>query len=244
MNEALYRLLELINEAENIVFFGGAGVSTESGIPDFRGGNGLYDKASDREIPPEEILHRRYFEAHPDKFYEYYRENLIYPDAEPNPAHYALAELEKMGKLSAVITQNIDGLHQRAGSKNVFEIHGTTYKNYCTECGKKYGIDRIISSSSVPTCECGGIIRPDVTLYGEAPDRGTWDAAEEAVANADLLIVGGTSLTVYPAASLVAGYYGEHLVVINKSASRYDGLAELVIREPIGEVFEEILEVL
>lgn len=235
-------LVDIIKNSTNIVFFGGAGVSTESGIPDFRGKNGIYTTASASEYSPEEMLHRRFFERYPEKFVEYYRDNMIFPNAEPNAAHIALAKLEEIGKLSAVITQNIDGLHQMAGSKNVIELHGSTLRNYCIKCGAVYGIEKITENSSVPVCDkCGGIIRPDVVLYGESLKVDSLYKAEEEIANADVLIVGGTSLTVHPAAGLVADYTGDHLIIINQSRTPYDGYAELVIREPIAEVFEAII---
>ncbi len=239
-----YRELEsLIEQAENIVFFGGAGVSTESGIPDFRGSGGLYTYESDAGYTPEEILHRDFFLHHPRIFYDYYRTHMLYPDAEPNSAHWALARLEAAGKLSAVITQNIDGLHQRAGSKNVIELHGSTLKNYCMRCGKPYGMERILQSPDLPTCPaCGGLVRPDVVLYGEGLPSDSWSRAEEAIYNADLLIVGGTSLTVHPAAGLIGNFVGGHLVIINRTPTPYDGYAELLLDDLIGEVFEELDE--
>lgn len=234
-------LSQIIYEAENIVFFGGAGVSTESDIPDFRGSSGLYNE-SDRDIRPEEILHHDYFVRNPESFYEYYRTHMIYPNAEPNDAHYALAKLEKEGRLSAVITQNIDGLHQLAGSENVIELHGSVHRNYCVKCGKRFGLDIVTESQGYPVCDkCGGLIRPDVVLYGESLDSNALYEAEEAVDSADVLIVGGTSLTVYPAAGLVAGFHGEHLIIINQTPTQYDGLAELVISDPIGEVLGKIV---
>ncbi len=239
----LKEFVELIKQSENIVFFGGAGVSTESGIPDFRGSDGLYTSENDEGYSPEEILHHNFFMHRPQQFYEYYRSNMIYPYAEPNCAHIALAKLEDMGKLSAVITQNIDGLHQRAGSKNVIELHGSTLKNYCMRCGKKYDLEHIINATDVPTCSaCGGLVRPDVVLYGEGLPSDGWAQAEDAISEADMLIVGGTSLTVQPAASLVSDFYGENLIIINRTPTPYDGYAKLIIREPIGEVFEKIAD--
>ena len=234
-------LTDIINNAENIVFFGGAGVSTESGIPDFRGNDGLYNEVNNYEYSPEEMLHYRFLMSRPGEFYSYYRQNMIHTEALPNAAHFFLAELEAKGKLSAVITQNIDGLHQKAGSKNVIELHGSVLRNYCTRCGEKYGVDKITGTSDIPTCDkCKGLIRPDVVLYGEALNSENICNAEEAIENADVLIVGGTSLTVYPAAGLVSGFNGEHFIIINSTPTTYDGLAEIIIRDPIGEVFESI----
>ena len=235
-----FELQRIIDEAENIVFFGGAGVSTESGIPDFRGNGGLYTEDDENSVQPETILSAEFFRRYPKEFYDYYRSHIIYPYAKPNDAHYALARFEKEGKLSAVITQNIDGLHQEAGSVNVIELHGSAHRNYCVECGKQYGIDAIVNSVGVPRCSCGGIIRPDIVLYGEGLDGSALNDAEKAISCADVLIVGGTSLTVQPAASLIGYYEGEHLIIINSTPTPYDGLAELVIREPNGEVLADI----
>ena len=193
-------------------------------------------------MPPEKILSIGYFNEFPREFYRYYKKNMIYPKAEPNAAHIALARLEKEGKLSAVVTQNIDGLHQKAGSQNVMELHGSCLRNYCVKCGKKYDIDYVLQSDGLPLCTCGGIVRPDVVLYGEGLDGYTWTRAENAIYNADVLIVGGTSLTVYPAASLVDNYKGSHLVIINKSTTPYDRYAQLVIREPIGETLKRVFD--
>ncbi len=244
MND-LRELTELIGNAENIVFFGGAGVSTESGIPDFRGEEGLFKSGNGerKELSPEAILHINFFERYPEEFYEYYKTHMIYPDASPNRAHYALARLEEMGKLSAVITQNIDGLHQMAGSKNVFELHGSVHRNHCMGCGKSYGLSKIIDTDGVPRCDiCGEIIKPDVVLYGEPLENRTFIKADEAISECDVLIVGGTSLQVYPASSLVPDYCGDHLVLINKSATPYDYFADIILRDKIGEVLEEIVE--
>ncbi len=234
-------LANIIKNAERIVFFGGAGVSTESGIPDFRGQSGIYTTAKEDETSPEEMLSRRYLISHPEEFLSYYRKNMIYPDAEPNAAHKFLARLEREGKLSAVITQNIDGLHQKAGSHNVIELHGTTLRNYCMRCGRIYGADKVLECDTVPLCDsCKGMVRPDVVLYGEPLDGESWARAEQEIENADVLIVAGSSLTVQPAASLVLGYKGEHLIIINMSRTPYDALSEMLIREPVGEVFAEI----
>jgi len=234
------RLKRIIENAESIVFFGGAGVSTGSGIPDFRGSGGLYTKGDVFGEAPETVLSNRYFRSHPDRFYEYYKSKMLYPYAEPNDAHRALAKLEAEGKLSAVITQNVDGLHQLAGSENVIELHGSSLRNYCTGCGKSYPVSHIIESEGVPVCErCGAMIRPDVVLYGEGLSGRALSDAEEAIYYADVLIVGGTSLTVEPAASLVRVFEGEHFIIINSSETPYDDYAELVIREPIEEVLAE-----
>lgn len=236
------RLKDILLNAENVVFFGGAGVSTGSGIPDFRSASGLYNSDEDYGESPENILHVSYMNVNPQGFYEYYKRNMVYPYAEPNDAHYALAELEKLGKLKAVITQNIDGLHQKAGSKKVYELHGSVGRNYCVRCGKEHTLDYVLESDGVPRCcKCGGMVRPDVVMYGEALPWDVWTDAEEAISGCDVLIVGGTSLTVNPAASLVSAYEGEHLVIINLSPTSYDGLAELIIREPVEEVLGAVI---
>ena len=229
------RLNEFIAGSENIVFFGGAGVSTESGIPDFRSAGGLYGDKS-QKIPPEQILSHTYFYRNTGNFFDYYRKNILHTDAEPNRAHIKLAELENAGKLKAVITQNIDGLHQKAGSKNVIELHGSVYRNYCVKCKKAYDIKYIIESRGVPVCDCLGVVRPDVVLYEESLDTAVMRNAVESIGAADVLIVGGTSLVVYPAAGLLRYYGGDKLVIINMSETGDDGRAALVIRGPIGEV--------
>lgn len=227
----------IIDEAENIVFFGGAGVSTDSGIPDFRGSDGLYTDTEDMEEAPETILSHNYLLRKPESFYSYYKAHMIYPYAEPNDAHYSLAKLERSGKLVAVITQNIDGLHQSAGSQNVIELHGSVYRNYCVRCGENYSLSHILDGEQVPRCrKCNGMIRPDVVLYGEGLDNEAFSRAEDAVYNADVLIVGGTSLTVHPASSLVDAFAGEHLIIINRTPTPYDGYAEFVIRDSISKV--------
>lgn len=234
------KLQEIILGSDNIVFFGGAGVSTESGIPDFRSSGGLYSEKFG-QVSPEEILSHDFLFHQPSAFYEFYRTKMLYPDAEPNAAHYALAKLEQMGKLKAVITQNIDGLHSKAGSKNVIELHGTVLKNYCTRCRKTFGFDYILKTAGVPKCpECGGFVRPDVVMYGESLDNDALNAAVMAIGKADTLIVGGTSLTVYPAAGLIRYFKGRELVLINRDETGYDSSATLVIRESIGSVFEKI----
>lgn len=227
-----------INESSNIVFFGGAGTSTESGIKDFRSVDGLYHQKFD--YPPETILSHSFFFAHTDYFYKFYREKMLALDAKPNAAHRKLAELEQAGKLKAVITQNIDNLHQMAGSKTVYELHGSVHRNYCRRCGKFYGPEYIRDSQGVPKCDCGGLIKPDVVLYEEGLDGDCIDGAVRAICEADLLIVGGTSLTVYPAAGFIRYYRGNRLVLINRDETPYDHEADLIIRDPIGEVLGNI----
>ena len=232
-------LQKIIDESQNIVFFGGAGVSTESGIPDFRSQDGLYNQKY--KYPPERIVSHSFFRAKTEEFYEFYKDKMIFPEAKPNAAHLKLAELEKAGKLSAVITQNIDGLHQMAGSKNVLELHGSIHRNYCQGCGKFYAVDYIMNSEGVPKCEeCGGLIKPDVVLYEEGLDARVTDAAVRAIASADTLIIGGTSLIVYPAASYINYFRGRNLVVINKSDTARSVNATLMINDPIGEVLGQI----
>lgn len=229
------RLQEMVDNSKNIVFFGGAGVSTESGIPDFRSVDGLYNQKYD--YPPETILSSEFYYSHPEEFFRFYRDKLIIKGAKPNKAHIALARLEEAGKLKAVITQNIDGLHQTAGSKRVYELHGSVLRNYCEKCGRFYGIEKIEESEGVPVCDdCGGRIKPDVVLYGEMLDDKCLSGAVEAVSKAEMLIIGGTSLAVYPAAGLINYFNGKHLVLINKSKTPADGMAELVIHKAIGEV--------
>lgn len=232
-------LQQIIDDSENIVFFGGAGVSTESGIPDFRSVDGLYNQKYD--YPPEEILSHTFFCNHTDYFYNFYRDKLICTDAEPNPAHLKLAELEKSGKLSAVVTQNIDGLHQKAGSKTVFELHGSTLRNYCTKCGKFFDVDYIADSKGVPKCDkCGGLVKPDVVLYEEGLDNNTVNGAVNAISNADCLIVAGTSLTVYPAAGFIRYFRGKYFVLINRDETAADSSADLVIHDSVGKVLSQI----
>lgn len=224
-----------IAESSNIVFFGGAGVSTESGIPDFRSVDGLYHQRYD--YPPETILSHSFFMARPEAFYRFYREKMLCPEVEPNAAHCKLAELEAAGRVRAVVTQNIDGLHQKAGSRAVYELHGSVERNHCMRCGVSYDLGFIMSAQGVPRCPaCGGIVKPDVVLYEEPLEQETVEGAVRAIAGAQLLIVGGTSLTVYPAAGLLRYYRGNRLVLINRDATPYDNQADLVIREPIGEV--------
>lgn len=232
-------LQQIIDDSKNIVFFGGAGVSTESGIPDFRSVDGLYNQKYD--YPPEEILSHTFFCNHTDYFYNFYRDKLICTDAEPNDAHLKLAELEKAGKLTAVVTQNIDGLHQKAGSKTVYELHGSTLRNYCTKCGKFFDVDYIANSKCVPKCDvCGGIVKPDVVLYEEGLDNNTVNGAVSAISNADCLIVAGTSLTVYPAAGFIRYFRGKYFVLINRDETPADSSADLVIHGSVGKVLSEI----
>ena len=227
-----------IEESSRIVFFGGAGVSTESGIPDFRSVDGLYHQKFD--YPPETILSHSFFYAHPAEFYRFYKEKMLVLDVEPNRAHKALAALEQQGKLTAVVTQNIDGLHQKAGSKQVFELHGSIHRNYCQKCRKFYGPEFIQQSVGIPRCSCGGTVKPDVVLYEESLDDRCIMGAVRAIAEADLLIVGGTSLTVYPAAGLIRYYRGSRLVLINRDETPYDGYANLVLHEKLGDVFSHL----
>ena len=227
-------LKQWLSESENIVFFGGAGVSTESKIPDFRSTDGLYNQQY--AYPPETILSHTFYMRRPEEFYRFYRNKMLFPDAEPNRAHKALAKLEQEGRLRAVITQNIDGLHQKAGSQEVLELHGSVLRNYCTKCGKFYGLEAVLESEGVPRCICGGVIKPDVVLYEEGLDQHTLQKAVYYISNADVLIIGGTSLTVYPAAGLIDYYWGKKLVLINKSVTPMDSRADLVISGPIGEI--------
>ena len=234
------QLQEIIDNSNNIVFFGGAGVSTESGIPDFKSESGIFNNLKKYGASPEQLVSHSYYIDHTEEFYNYYKENLVFKDAEPNPAHIKLAELEKAGKLKAVITQNIDGLHQKAGSKKVFELHGSIHRNYCQICNREYGLDHILESDGIPKCECGGIIKPDVVLYEEPLDNFVMNSAIHYISDTDTLIIGGTSLVVYPAAGLINYFNGSKLVLINKSETPYDGLASLVINEAIGETLDQI----
>jgi len=234
---SIQQLREMIVSSDNIVFFGGAGTSTESNIPDFRSEEGIYRTKTDYGHPPEVMLSRSFFNRHTDQFYDFYRNTMIYKDAQPNPAHYALAKLEEEGKLRAVITQNIDGLHQKAGSQEVLELHGSVYRNYCMGCHKSFNLDHIMKAKGVPKCDdCGVTVRPDVVLYEEGLDMDLLRRAVDYIKEADLLIVGGTSLAVYPAAGLVEYYSGNKLVLINKSSTPYDGRANLIINDSIGKV--------
>lgn len=233
------RLRKLVEASEAIVFFGGAGVSCESGIPDFRSTDGLYNQQYD--YPPEQILSHTFFMRWPEEFFRFYRDKMLAPSAKPNKAHRALAKLEEQGKLTAVITQNIDGLHQMAGSKKVLELHGSVHRNYCMRCHKFHSMEEILHSEGVPRCSCGGIIKPDVVLYEEGLDQQILQESVDQIRRADMLIIGGTSLTVYPAAGLLDYYTGNRLVLINKTATARDGLANLVINESIGKALEGFL---
>lgn len=229
-------LREVIEASGRIVFFGGAGVSTESGIPDFRSASGLYSQPSGQRYAPEQILSRSFFDARPAEFFDYYRTHLVHRGARPNPAHRALANLERGGRLSAVITQNIDGLHQAAGSRRVLELHGSIHRNTCLGCGRGYGLDAVMAAPGVPRCQdCGAVVKPDVVLYEEQLDPAVIAAAVAELGAADTLIVGGTSLQVYPAAGLIRVFAGENLVLVNREATGYDTLATLTVREPIGQ---------
>lgn len=236
MNE-MEQFSQWVGESDNIIFFGGAGVSTESAIPDFRSVDGLYSQQYD--YPPETILSHSFYQKKPEEFYRFYRNKMLFPDAKPNRAHLALAELEKSGKVKAVITQNIDGLHQAAGSREVLELHGSVHRNYCSRCKKFYGLEAILNSEGVPRCSCGGIIKPDVVLYEEGLDNCVIERAVQYIMEADMLIIGGTSLTVYPAAGLIDYYKGEKLALINKSVTPRDSQADLVICDSIGTVLGE-----
>ncbi len=240
MEENIRLLHDWLAESSRIVFFGGAGVSTESKIPDFRSVDGLYHQQYD--YPPETILSHTFYNKRPKEFYRFYRNKMLFPDAEPNRAHLALAALERVGKLKAVVTQNIDGLHQKAGSKEVLELHGSVLRNYCQACGCFYSLEEILHSEGVPLCKCGGRIKPDVVLYEEGLDYSILERSVRYIRNADMLIVGGTSLTVYPAAGLIDYYRGKRLVLINKDATPRDGMADLIVNGKIGEVLAEACE--
>ncbi len=237
------KLKEIIFGSSNIVFFGGAGTSTESSIPDFRSESGIYKTKNGYAYPPEVMLSHSFFMSHPEDFYEFYKAKMIYKDARPNPAHLALTELERRGKLKVVVTQNIDGLHQSAGTKNVLEIHGSVHRNYCMDCGERYDLAYVINSPGIiPLCgKCNGIVRPDVVLYEEQLEEGILDRAVSYIARAEAFIVGGTSLVVYPAANLIHYYQGDRLILINKMETPYDGKANLVIHDSIGKVLEDAI---
>ncbi|MEG2380680.1 MAG: NAD-dependent protein deacylase [Oscillospiraceae bacterium] len=230
-----------MNESDNIVFFGGAGTSTESGIPDFRSSNGLFNEKLNKKFTPEQLVSHSFYVMHPEEFFSFYKDKLIYKNAKPNNAHIALAELEKRGKLKAIITQNIDGLHQMAGSKNVYELHGSVHRNYCMKCGKFYSATEVLKSVGIPKCECGGTIKPDVVLYEEGLNDEILENSVKAIMAADVLIVGGTSLSVYPASGLIRYYRGKKLVLINKTPTNQDGIADMVINEGLGLVMKDIL---
>ena len=238
MDESIVRLREMIKESDNVVFFGGAGVSTESGIPDFRSVDGLYNQ--EWKFPPETILSRSFFDRNPEEYFRFHRAKLVVDGVKPNRAHLRLAELEAEGKLKAVITQNIDGLHQAAGSKNVLELHGSILRAYCSRCRRPFPADIINKGEGVPRCGCGGVIRPDIVLYEEPLDENVMDSAIRYIRSADVLIIGGTSLNVYPAAGLIRYYRGNKLVLVNLSETPYDSYADLVIHEKIGEVFSRV----
>ena len=238
MDEKINEFIKIINESNNIVFFGGAGVSTESGIPDFRSKDGLYNQKY--KFPPEEILSHTFFMNNTGEFYKFYRDKMNSLKYEPNITHLKLAKLEKIGKLKAIITQNIDGLHQKAGSRVVYELHGSVLRNYCMKCKKAYSADYIFSNENLPICECGGLIKPDVVLYGEMLNDDIVSKSIEAIKNAEVLIIGGTSLTVYPANSLIYYFKGKKLILINKDFTQMDNMADLVINDSLGNVFKEL----
>lgn len=237
MNTEIEQLAQILKDSNNIVFFGGAGMSTESGIPDFRSASGLFNKKLNITLSPEQLVSHTYFVRYPVEFFNFYRSKLVYPNAKPNLGHIALSKLEEMGKLKAVVTQNIDGLHQAAGSKNVFELHGSIHRNYCTKCNSFYNLNFIIDSINVPKCEkCNGTVKPDVVLYEEMLDDDVVSEAVKAIQNADTLIIGGTSLVVYPAAGLINYFRGKNLILINKGTTSADSDANLVIHDSIGKV--------
>lgn len=242
MSTEIEQLTQILKESNNIVFFGGAGVSTESNIPDFRSSNGLWNEKLKINFTPEQLVSHTFFMSYPDEFFEFYKDKLIYPDAKPNAAHIALAKLEQMGKLKAVVTQNIDGLHQAAGSKVVYELHGSVLRNYCMKCHAFYDEKFILASKGIPTCpKCGGRVKPDVVLYEEGLDNDIINGAVRAISHADTLIIGGTSLVVYPAAGLINYFKGKNLVLINKSSTSADNKADLVIHDAIGKVLGEVI---
>ncbi len=238
MDEKIEKFKEMIGESDNIVFFGGAGVSTESGIPDFRSKDGLYNQKY--KYPPEAILSHTFFMKKTDEFYKFYKDKMNSLKYEPNITHYKLAELEEKGKLKAVITQNIDGLHQKAGSKTVYELHGSVLRNYCMKCRKFHSAEYVFSSESIPYCDCGGVVKPDVVLYEEPLDDETVKNAVRAISNADMLIIAGTSLTVYPASGYINYFRGRNMVLINRDSTSFDNRADLVINKSLGEVFANI----
>lgn len=240
---SIERLTEILRESQNIVFFGGAGISTSSGIPDFRSSNGLYSKKLNRNFTPEQAVSHSFFVRYPEEFYDFYKKNLIYPEAKPNDCHIALAKLEKMGKLKAIVTQNIDGLHQAAGSKKVYELHGSVLRNYCMKCHAFYDVNYVLQSDGIPKCEkCGGVVKPDVVLYEEGLDEQIISGAVHAISKADTLIIGGTSLVVYPAAGLIDYFTGKKLILINKSTTSADNKADLLINDDISKVMQEVVE--
>ena len=243
MEEKMEQLTQIMRDSNNIVFFGGAGVSTASNIPDFRSSDGLYSKKLNRNFSPEQAVSHSFFMEYPEEFYDFYKKNLVYPDAKPNDCHLALAKLEQMGKLKAVVTQNIDGLHQAAGSKVVYELHGSVLRNYCRKCHSFYDAEYIMKAEGIPVCEkCGGIVKPDVVLYEEGLDEKTVEGAIAAIAKADTLIIGGTSLVVYPAAGLIDYFHGKYLVLINKTSTPADRRADLIIGDDIAKVMREAVD--
>lgn len=245
MGEEIRELAKILKESNNIVFFGGAGVSTESNIPDFRSSTGLWNEKLKINFTPEQLVSHTFFVKYPEEFFEFYKDKLVYPDAQPNDAHKALAKLEEMGKLKAVVTQNIDGLHQAAGSKTVYELHGSVLRNYCMTCGEFYDEKFILASEGIPVCpKCGGRVKPDVVLYEEGLDDDIINNSVRAIMNADTLIIGGTSLVVYPAAGLINYFSGKNLILINKSETSADRRADLVIHDSLGKVFKEALEIM
>lgn len=245
MDEKIVKLAQMLRESSNIVFFGGAGISTASGIPDFRSSEGLYSKKLNRNFSPEQAVSHTFFVKYPEEFYDFYKKNLIYPDALPNDCHKALAKLEEMGKLKAVVTQNIDGLHQAAGSKIVYELHGSVHRNYCMRCHKFFDAKYMLDANGIPVCdECGTVVKPDVVLYEEGLDSDVINGAIRAIANADTLIIGGTSLVVYPAAGLVDYFNGKNLVLINKSVTSKNESADLVINDDIATVMKQAVDLL
>ena len=243
MSTEIEKLTQILRDSNNIVFFGGAGVSTESNIPDFRSAKGLWNEKLQINLTPEQLVSHTMFMRYPKEFFEFYRDKLIYPEAKPNAAHIALAKLEEMGKLKAVVTQNIDGLHQAAGSKNVYELHGSVLRNYCMSCNAFYDEKFILESEGIPTCpKCGGKVKPDVVLYEEGLDNDVITGAVRAISQADTLIIGGTSLVVYPAAGLIDYFRGKNLVLINKSSTSADNKADLIIHDAIGKVLGEAVK--
>lgn len=242
MSTKIEQLTQILKESKNIVFFGGAGVSTESGIPDFRSSTGLFNEKLNMTFTPEQLVSHSFYMRYPEQFFNFYKEKLIYENAKPNAGHLALAKLEEIGKLKAIVTQNIDGLHQAAGSKNVFELHGSIHRNYCIKCYSFYDLDFIIKSNGVPTCnKCGGTVKPDVVLYEEGLDESVIKGAVNAISKADTLIIGGTSLVVYPAAGLIDYFKGNNLILINKSSTSADKKANLVINNSIHKVLSEVI---
>lgn len=243
MNNEIEKLSKILKESSNIVFFGGAGVSTESGIPDFRSSGGLFNEKLNLTFTPEQLVSHSFYARHPREFFNFYKEKLIYPEAKPNAGHFALAKLEEIGKLKAIVTQNIDGLHQKAGSKNVFELHGSVHRNYCVNCHAFYNVNYILHSTEEPACtKCGGSVKPDVVLYEESLDDSVIRGAVDAISKADTLIIGGTSLVVYPAAGLIDYFRGKNLILINKSSTSADSKANLVINDSIGKILGEAIK--